>query len=215
MYSVELLKEFGFIERNNRLEYVIDPFMSDFRLTLFVKDDVLDDELIDLDTGDKFILHHLNTSHGAYIASIKEEIESLKKEIDAKCKKEEILNADAINFLKEYCKNAFGEIFENPFSEKGFQVVRRSDNKKWYVLLCESLPKSKLGVETDVRCATINIMADKDEIDSIIDYNTYFPAYHMNKRSWITIPLDIEINRDELIQRINRSRELADKKKRK
>lgn len=44
----------------------------------------------------------------------------------------------------------------------------------------------------------MNLKADTNLISSIIDNKNIFPAYHMNKKHWISIYLDKHINIDKI-----------------
>ena len=44
----------------------------------------------------------------------------------------------------------------------------------------------------------MNVKLDKDEITELLKTRGFYPAYHMNKKNWITILLDDTIS-DEVI----------------
>ncbi len=59
----------------------------------------------------------------------------------------------------------------------------------------------------------LDIRADAETQARLLDYNRYFPGYHMNKQHWLTIRLDGVVPLDEITPLIARSYELAAKKK--
>ena len=51
-----------------------------------------------------------------------------------------------------------------------------------------------------------------NEIESLIDYKTCYPAYHMNKKYWMTIVLDNNAQFEIVKSLIDRSYEIVSKK---
>ena len=83
-------------------------------------------------------------------------------------------------------------------------VLRREDNKKWYAVLL-TVERSKLGLDGDGVAEVIDLRGEPSEIVEIIDGETYFRAYHMNKQHWYTIILNNNVSNDEMIKRIEKS----------
>ncbi len=86
-------------------------------------------------------------------------------------------------------------------------VFRRKDTMKWYAVLM-TIPKSKLGFDSDESIEIIDLHISPDELDALVDEERYFRGYHMNKRHWYTIVLDGSIPTEELYARIIRSHDL-------
>ena len=84
-------------------------------------------------------------------------------------------------------------------------VFRRQDNAKWYAVLL-TVQADKLGFPTAERMEILDIRADA------LDFERYFPGYHMNKRNWLTVRLDGVVPFAEIVPLIARSYELAAKK---
>ena len=71
----------------------------------------------------------------------------------------------------------------------------------------------KIGLETDGIIEVVNLKMKPEDVERLVDERHYFSAYHMNKKHWVTIPLDTAIPTDELILRIDDSRKLTSGKK--
>ena len=76
---------------------------------------------------------------------------------------------------KKLVKDNFPCIMDNPFSDLSATVFRHSDSRKWFGLF----PERKLEV--------INLKCDPLEPRDKI---AVFPAYHMNKKHWISVVLE-------------------------
>lgn len=113
----------------------------------------------------------------------------------------------------EYIKNGFdveGERLWLTFPD--YIVFRNHKNKKWFAIIMD-IEKSKLGLDGEGRADIIDLKCDPILIGSLLHNKGYLPAYHMNKKSWITVLLDGSVSDDELKDLIHFSHEIIDKKK--
>ena len=68
-------------------------------------------------------------------------------------------------------------------------VFRHASNRKWFALVME-VPRNKLGLPGDAPLDIVNFKCDPILISSLRGEAGIFPAYHMNKASWLTAALD-------------------------
>lgn len=87
-------------------------------------------------------------------------------------------------------------------------VFRRSDNKKWFALIM-TVQACKLGMDSDRRVRILNVKCDPLMSGSLIKKEGYYPGYHMNKQSWISILLDGTVPEEEVISAIDMSYSLT------
>ena len=64
-------------------------------------------------------------------------------------------------------------------------VFRHTGNRKWFALMME-VPRDKLGLAGTEKLDIVNVKCDPILIASLRGEPGIFPAYHMNKTSWIT-----------------------------
>ncbi|HRR76321.1 MAG TPA: MmcQ/YjbR family DNA-binding protein [Ruminococcus sp.] len=83
-------------------------------------------------------------------------------------------------------------------------IVRRQDNQKWYAVFM-TISSSKLGLEDSSHVRVMNLKCDPLMAGSLRCRKGIFPAYHMNKNSWITILLDGTVPEDEIFPLIQMS----------
>ena len=69
----------------------------------------------------------------------------------------------------------------------------------------------KIGLEADEIIEVVNLKMKPEDVEKLVDGRRFFTAYHMNKKHWVTIPLDTAITTEELILRIDDSRNLVRK----
>ena len=67
----------------------------------------------------------------------------------------------------------------------------------------------KFFLELPGKVTIINLKVAKGTVQEIIDGKNIFPAYHMNKQSWISIVLDDNIADEQIEKLIDGSYNLA------
>lgn len=87
-------------------------------------------------------------------------------------------------------------------------VFRHLENRKWYGLVM-NISKEKLGISESGNIDILNVKCDTMMIGSMLLKKGYFPAYHMNKKHWLTIVLDGSVPEEEIRLFIDQSYELT------
>ncbi len=96
-----------------------------------------------------------------------------------------------------------------------YAVLRNKGNKKWFAVIMQ-LPKEKLSLGTNGEIDVLNIKCKPEGIFQLLDEGKGFlPAYHMNKRYWISVLLDGSVRFDRIKNLIKMSYELVDSKHKK
>ena len=85
-----------------------------------------------------------------------------------------------------------------------------NEKNKWYALILE-VKYNKLNKNTDIttKVKVLNLKYSTDKILDIIDNKNIFPAYHMNKKHWISIVLDKNIKLETIKELIDISYSLV------
>ena len=82
-------------------------------------------------------------------------------------------------------------LFDIPTFEKteamGFTV---EDKGKWYALMMQ-VPLQKLGVASKADALILNVKIHPEDKERLIATDGIFEAYHMNKKHWISIALNV------------------------
>lgn len=87
-------------------------------------------------------------------------------------------------------ENFAGIIQDYPWEDSPeYTVFRHADNRKWFALITQ-IKYSTFGVDRPGLVNIINLKSDPDLIEDLLHEPGILPAYHMNKRHWITILLD-------------------------
>ena len=110
--------------------------------------------------------------------------------------------------VKNFIEKTYGDKPEYLFETSDTAVFRKGAKKKWYAVIM-TISKRKLGLHSDEMVEVLNVKLNPNEIALITDRESYFPAYHMNKKHWCTIPLDGTLDVDEICYRIGQSYDLV------
>lgn len=106
-----------------------------------------------------------------------------------------VLNRDEfINYVEE----TYSVTGEHPFTDDNHTTVfRHSENRKWFAIVM-TVPHSRIKLDGGGLIDIVNVKCDPEVIYSFLSEKGMFPAYHMNKRHWITAALDGTADEDKI-----------------
>lgn len=114
-----------------------------------------------------------------------------------------------IKDVLDYAANTYGVEPDYPFSSAPtYAVLRHLSNRKWFALIGD-VRRDKLGLSGEGKVDIINVKCDPILSGSLLMQEGYYPAYHMNHESWITILLDGTVSLEEICQLLDISYELT------
>lgn len=176
------------------------------------QDGELSTQCFDETSGEEYTLYHSKDAVGAFVGQVREEVEKILFDIRDKCFDENIFKNEQTKEIIAKVQDRFGDKLE--FLWENFEndaIWRRKDTNKWYAALLTARQDSILHDGVKDWIEVIDLRADCDEIDRIVDDKTYFRGYHMNKKHWLTIILNYSVPTAEIMDRIDRSYILAKK----
>ena len=173
-------------------------------ITLVLSDQTLTVQLFDSATGEKYALFDM-PSHGAFVASLREEVQEIIDDIKAKCFETNDLKDDYIAWIK----SKFGAEPDYPWPDDApYSFVFRCPNEKWFALVMR-IKYRQLGLTGDENVWVVNMKADQDSIPNLVDHKSIFPAWHMNKKHLITVLLTAVTDFNKLCELTEKSYELV------
>lgn len=211
--NIERLLSFGFKEKDNGYIYSKDILDGQFELYVFITfDEQISTRIIDKETNEEYVLHKIPSSCGEFVGAVKAEYEAILKDIEERCFEPDTFKSEyarqVISYIKEKYNDELEYLWER-FSDNA--IVRRKDNRKWYGVFIV-ISKAKLGLSDDGMVEILDLRAEPEEIETIVDNKKYFRGYHMNKKHWLTICLDGTVSIEEIYNRIDKSYEIAGKR---
>ena len=111
--------------------------------------------------------------------------------------------------LEAYILNHYSTEADYPWADTPRAAVfRHVANRKWFALVME-VPRDKLELPGTEKLDIVNFKCDPILISSLRGETGIFPAYHMNKASWITASLDGSVSAETIELLLDVSYELT------
>ena len=205
-FSKEQLNGFGFKEEAEKLIYRKEILDSSFSIEIVFVNNQLMIEVYDLEFDEIYSLYSVDSAVGETVQNIREHVEKLLSSILGLADESGKISSEII----DYCNNKYGENHVNPFKKHPDILAFINEKNKWYALLSD-VEYNKLNKNTDIttKVKISNVKYPTDKILEIIDNKNIFPAYHMNKKHWISIVLDKNIKLETIKELIDMSYSLV------
>ena len=91
----------------------------------------------------------------------------------------------------EYCRQQYKTEPDYPWHDWN-AVLRHSDNGKWYGLVME-VDRGKIGLDGEGEVDILNVKCDPVFASYRRQQPGFSPAYHMNKKHWISVHFDKDV----------------------
>ncbi|MBE6989183.1 MAG: hypothetical protein E7426_00360 [Ruminococcaceae bacterium] len=198
----DALLTYGFQPLGDRLVFV-KPLPEDHFEIILEYDGALRGRIMDLAAGEEYINYRREGATG-YSAGIRQKFTDLLLDIRETCCRNQYFRSPQARRINESIGEAFGGQPEFLWAKfPSYAVFRQKDSRKWYALMGE-VPRYKLdpasGDRADVEI--INVKVNSDHIKDILAQRGYYPAFHMNKKCWVSIILDDTLPDEEILARI-------------
>lgn len=208
--NLSKLLQFGFVQTETDYIYRKTLSESGFILTVHVTPQgEISTEMIDPSLNELYTLHLVDNATGGFVETVKYEYQETLLEIASQCFQADIFQSKQSNELIDYVRKTYGDELEFLWEKFPKNAIwRRKDTQKWYGILL-TVSKQKLGLPCDESVGVFDFRILPEELEALVDYKTYFPGYHMNKKHWCTIILDGSLSFEEIRRRIDASYLLA------
>ena len=205
-FSKEKLLQYGFKEEAEKLIYRKEILDSSFLIEIVFVDSQLLIEVYDLEFDEIYSLYSVDSAIGETVQNIREHVEKLLSSILGLADESGKISLEII----DYCNNKYGENHVNPFKKHPDILALVNEKNKWYSLFLD-VDYNKLNKNTDIttKVKILNVKYPTDKILEIIDNKNIFPAYHMNKKHWISIVIDKNIKLETIKELIDISYSLV------
>ena len=121
------------------------------------------------------------------------------------------MNRDKTQSLREtvlgYALERYGTEAEYLWAKApNYAVLRHGHNQKWYALIMD-VPREKLGLPGSGMVDILDVKCDPEAVSALLSEPGFLPAYHMNRRGWITALLDGTVEEEMLFALLEQSYE--------
>ena len=209
-FNKEKAHAYGFVENGEVWNYSSKILQGDFVMTVSITTDNVSFQVFDQETGDLYPQVHMESMTGSFVASVREACLEILYQIRKVC-------FDVQDFICPQTKRIMAQIQEKYGNQLEYlwekspdtAVLRHEGNKKWYAVLMK-ISWDKLEKVREGQVEAVNLK--HDQVADLLSKKGIYPAFHMNKRYWISVPLDDSLPDEELLELIEKSWNLTLKK---
>ena len=206
--NIKKLISYGFILKDDAYYYEKGILNGKFKVVVTYKEKLIS-KIIDNSFNEEYSLVDVEDATGNYVGEIRTIYEDIINDIVNSVSIKEKYHYKQTNDILKYVKKEYGDIPEYLWkNDDTTGAIRNKHNNKWYALIMV-INSSKLGLDDNKEIEVINIRYQKDHTNEVIDNKSIFPAWHMTKRSWITIALDGTLNNEIICSLIDNSYSLS------
>lgn len=192
------LLDYGFMKEKNNYVYQKE-FIKNFEAFITVNlDGCVQGKIYDLKTKDEYTNFRINDLTG-FASMVREEYITFLKDIANHILIPESFLFEQSNRIAHFIYDKYQvqpEFLWDRDPHSG--VFRDVCNHKWFGLIM-SVDKRKIIHNSSGEIEILNLKLD-DKVEESLQINGIYPAYHMNKKSWVSIVLDDRLS-DEKIMR--------------
>ena len=193
------LSDFGFEQSDGKWIYVQDFFDGAFRAVIEIDNNGhITGNVYETDSNEIYIPLRVESMDSGFVGKVRGEYVQILENIKSRCCVANYFIYPQANRLAQAIYQKYGDKPTFPWEKlSGFGVFRNPDNRKWYSGEFEA----------------VNIKLNEAKISELLGQKGFYPAYHMNKKNWITVSLDDTLQDDVIFSLIEESHRLTEKKK--
>ena len=209
-FNSKKAKEYGFVENQGVWTYSSTILQGDFLMMVTVEDGDLSFQVYDQETGDLYPQVHMESMRGTFVGSVREACLEVLYSIRKACFEVQEFLCPQTKRIMAFVQEKFGNQLEYLWEKSpDTAVLRHEDNQKWYAILMR-IPWDRLDKGREGLVEAVNLK--HDQVADLLSQNGIYPAFHMNKRYWISLPLDDTLTDEKVLELFERSWFLTSKK---
>lgn len=198
------LIKYGF-QRTDKSYFFDKVFMNNkFKARIIVSSNgKVSGKVYDLDFNDEYLPMNIKNHKGDFVSNVRKSYTKILKDIRDECFIGNYFVSQQANRISDIIMEKYGD--KPIFMWKKFPsdaVFKNPDTGKWYGVIM-NIKRSKIDKESNGYVDIINIKLDKAEVQDLLHKNGFYPAWHMNKKSWITIVMDDTLKDNEIINYVD------------
>ena len=209
-FNSKKAKEYGFVENQGVWTYSSTILQGDFLMMVTVEDGDLSFQVYDHETGDLYPQVHMTGMRGTFVGTVREACLEELFDIRKACFEVQEFLCPQTKRIMALLQEKYGNQLEYLWEKSpDTAVLRHEDNQKWYAILMRiSWEKLDKGKEGEVEVVNLK----NDQVAEMLTLKGIYPAFHMNKSYWISVPLDDKLSDQQILDLIKTSWGLTRKK---
>ena len=203
----EKLISFGFKKKDGKFTYRKEIADGQMTVEIFLDGEKIYADVFDAETREPYVLFHVESASGAFVGRVRKEYDSIINSFFSECLDSTVYRTAQTNTVLEYIRNKYGIDNEFPWDDEN-SIVRHRDNKKWFGAFLK-VQRCKIGLDGKDYIEVLNVKMSPEDVLCYVDGKSIFPAYHMNKKHWVTIPFGDYVETERMCKIIDDSFELT------
>ena len=201
---------YGFVKNGEVWTYSCQILQGDFAMTVSITADNVSFQVFDRETGDLYPQVHMESMTGSFVASVREACLEILYQIRKACFEVQDFICPQTKRIMTQIQKKYGNQLEYLWEKSpDTAVLRHEGNQKWYAVLMKiSWNKLEKGREGLVEAVNLK----HDQVADLLVKKGIYPAFHMNKRYWLSVALDDTLVDEEVLELIGKSWNLTLKK---
>lgn len=184
----ETLIDHGFSFENGIYSKKYPIFNGDFVAEITFNKGKIKARMIDTSFDDEYALFNNENATGEFVGRLREEYQKILLELREHCYRKALFPDYQAERIAKYIEKTYGAKPEFLWEKYPyFGIFRNKKNERWYALIGQ-VEDNKLGKNEPGR-TTLNLKANPDLYNELVNTKHIFPGWHMNKKSWITVSL--------------------------
>ena len=189
---------YGFQKEENNYVYQTTIINDTFSLKVIITElQKVTVEVYDLMTNFPYTNYRVEKETGSFVTKVREEIKETLLDIKEKCATTSYFETAQANRITKKLIDKYHSYPDFAWPKyPHYAVFRNPQNQKWYGIIMK-IKGEKLKAEKG-EVEILNVKLAPEKVTQYLSYQGFYPAYHMNKKNWLSIILDETIS-DELI----------------
>ena len=209
-FNKEKARDYGFIENGEVWTDTFQILDVDFVMTVSITRDNVSFQVFDQETGDLYPQVHMESMRGTFVGSVREACLEILYQIRKACFDVQDFICPQTKRIMAKVQGKYGNQLEYLWEKSpDTAVLRHEGNKKWYAVLMR-IPWDKLKKGREGLVEAVNLK--HDQVADLLSQKGIYPAFHMNKRYWISLTLDDTLSDDDVLDLLEISWNLTLKK---
>ena len=209
-FNQEKARAYGFVKNGEVWTYSLQILQGDFIMTVSITADNVSFQVFDHETADLYPQVHMESMRGSFVGNVREACLGILYQIRKACFEVQDFIFPQTKRIMTQVQEKYGNQLEYLWEKSpDTAVLRHEGNKKWYAVLMKiSWDKLEKGREGQVEAVNLK----HDQVADLLVKKGIYPAFHMNKRYWISVALDDTLSDEMVLELIERSWNLTIKK---
>ena len=194
----EKLEPYGFIKEIDKYKFSKKFMENKFEALIYIdSNNKISGKVIDLEFNEEYTSFRIKDVEGEFVNLVKKEYMEILQNIADNCMEKQCFIFPQSNIICKYIKDEYGIDPEFMWNTNPGYGVFKNDNNKWFGIIMNIEKNKIISNCNNDEIEVLDLKLD-DEVEQYLKIKGFYPAYHMNKKSWISIILDESVSTETI-----------------